>query len=109
MTNNPGGQAPLSESDVVRPLRLCDEDGWVWGAPDLLRWTGPGGEATDARARKAAGHLADAGTDVRYLRAIFVPEDELCLYLLDAVSIEAACDLIRRAGISPNRIVEAAS
>ena len=63
----------------------------------------------EARARQAAGHLADAGTDVQYLRAIFVPEDELCLHLLDAVSIEAAYDLIRRAGISPDRIVEAAS
>ena len=62
----------------------------------------------EERARCAADHLAQAGTDVRYVRAIFVPEDELCLHLLDAASVEAAHDLIRQAGISPDRIVEAA-
>ena len=61
----------------------------------------------EARARRAADHLAKAGTDVRFVRAIFVPEDELCMYLLDAASVEAASDLARGAGISPDRIVEA--
>ena len=61
----------------------------------------------EARAKRAADHLAKAGTDVHYVRAIFVPEDELCLHLLDAASVEAADDLVRRAGISPDRIVEA--
>lgn len=59
----------------------------------------------EQRAREAANGLPD----VHYVRAIFVPEDELCLYLLDAASIEDANDLVRRAGISPDRIVEAAS
>jgi hypothetical protein len=62
----------------------------------------------EACARRAADQLAEAGTDVQYLRAIFVPEDELCLHLLDAASVEAANDLIQQAGISPDRIVEAA-
>ena len=62
----------------------------------------------EARARSAASYLAATGADIHYLRAIFVPEDELCLHLLDAVSVDAAYDLIRRAGISPDRIVEAA-
>jgi hypothetical protein len=61
----------------------------------------------EARARRAADELAQAGTDVLYVRAIYVPEDELCLHLLDAASLEAATDLIERAGISPDRIVEA--
>ena len=61
----------------------------------------------EARAKRAADHLAEAGADVRYVRAIFVPEDEHCLHLLDAASFEAASDLVRRAGISPDRIVEA--
>jgi hypothetical protein len=61
----------------------------------------------EARARRAADDLAEAGADIQYVRAIFVPEDELCLHLLDATSIEAASDLVRRAGISPERIVEA--
>ena len=62
----------------------------------------------EARARRTAEHLARAGTDVQYVRAIFVPEDELCLHLVDAASVEVASDLVRRAGISPDRIVEAA-
>jgi uncharacterized protein DUF4242 len=62
----------------------------------------------EARAQLAAKELAKAGTDVQYVRAIFVPEDELCLHLVDAASPEAANDLARRAGISPDRIVEAA-
>jgi hypothetical protein len=61
----------------------------------------------EARARRAADHLAKAGVEVQYVRTIFVPEDELCLHLLDAASAEAATDLARRAGISPDRIVEA--
>jgi hypothetical protein len=56
----------------------------------------------ETRARRAADGLADA----RYVRAIFVPEDEMCLHLVDATSLESANDLVRRAGISPDRIVE---
>ena len=62
----------------------------------------------EARARRAADDLAEGGTDVRYVHAIFVAEDELCLHLLDAATVEDANALIQRAGISPDRIVEAA-
>jgi Protein of unknown function (DUF4242) len=62
----------------------------------------------EERARRAADQLAAAGAEVEYVRTIFVPEDELCLHLLDAASIDAANELIQRAGISPDRIVEAA-
>jgi hypothetical protein len=46
-------------------------------------------------ARHAADDLTAAGTDVRYVRAIFVPEDEMCLHLVDAASAEVADDLVR--------------
>jgi hypothetical protein len=36
------------------------------------------------------------------------PEDELRLHLVDAAPIEVADALIRRAGLSPDRILEAA-
>jgi hypothetical protein len=58
----------------------------------------------EARARRAANGVAG----VEYVRAIFVPEDEICLHLVDAASLAAADDVFRRAGISPDRIVEAA-
>ena len=61
----------------------------------------------EARARCAADHLAKTGSDVHYVRAIYIPEDELCLHLVDATSLEAANQLVRQAGISPDRIVEA--
>jgi hypothetical protein len=64
-------------------------------------------EAVEARAKRAADHLAEAGADVQYVSAIFVPRDELCLHLIDAASVAVANELVRRAGISPVRIVEA--
>ena len=60
----------------------------------------------EARARLVANQLARAGTGVEYVRAIHVPEDELCLHLVDAATVEAADDLVRQAGIAPVRIVE---
>ena len=61
----------------------------------------------EARARRAADNLAKTGTEVHYVRAIYVPEDEICLHLLEAPTVEAAHDLIRQAGISADRIAKA--
>lgn len=60
----------------------------------------------EARARLAAAEVSQAGTAVRYVHAIFVPEDELCLHQFEGAS-SAVCEAVRRAGISPQRIVEA--
>ena len=57
--------------------------------------------AIEARARSAAH-----GTAVRYRRAIFVPADEVCFHLLDGPSADAVGDVVQRAGISPQRILE---
>jgi hypothetical protein len=59
------------------------------------------------RARSAAEEASRAGTPVRYLRSIFVPQDEMCFHLLEAGSAEAVREVIGRAGFSPDRIVEA--
>jgi hypothetical protein len=60
-----------------------------------------------ARARTAADELAREGTLVRYIRSVFVPEDETCFYLYEAASAadvrEAAC----RASIAFDRVSEA--
>jgi hypothetical protein len=69
------------------------------GKPDL--------EGAVARVRAAAQELTREGAPVRYLRTIFVPEDETCFFLYDAASAEAAGEATRRAGLSFDRVVEA--
>lgn len=60
-----------------------------------------------ARARGAADELAQAGTPVRYLGAIFIPGDETCFHLYEAPSAGAARTASMRAGIKFERIVDA--
>jgi hypothetical protein len=55
----------------------------------------------EARARHAA-----SGTSVRYVRSIFVRNDEICFHLIDAPSAADVADVIRSAGIEAQRIVE---
>jgi hypothetical protein len=64
--------------------------------------------AVEARAQRAADQLALTGTDVHYVSAIFVPEDEMCLLVYEAASPEHAREASRRAGIECERVVEAA-
>jgi hypothetical protein len=62
-----------------------------------------------ARVRRAAERLTAEGVPVRHVRSSFLPADELFLHLLVAPSVEAAGELTKRAGIAPDRIVEAVS
>jgi Nickel responsive protein SCO4226-like len=59
------------------------------------------------RARTAAEELTEEGTPVRYVRAIFVPEDETCFFLYEAGSVEAVREAARRAGLGSERVTEA--
>ncbi len=61
------------------------------------------------RAREAALELTAEGTAVRYLRTVFVPEDEVCFYLYEAESAEAVGRACRRAGLPVERVLEAVS
>ena len=44
---------------------------------------------------------------VRHLRATFVPEDETCFHVVEAPSLEAVREALKRAAITYERIVEA--
>jgi hypothetical protein len=55
----------------------------------------------EASARRAA-----SGTSVRYVRSIFVPDDEICFHLLQATSADSVEAVIRAAGIDHQRIME---
>jgi len=61
-----------------------------------------------ARAREAAEELNRRGTEIRYLRSIFVPDDETCFHLYRAASIEAVREAESLAGLRFERISEAA-
>jgi Nickel responsive protein SCO4226-like len=64
-------------------------------------------QAVPARARAAAAELRMAGTPVRFLRSIFVPEDDACLLLFEAPSPEAAGEAGRRADVVVERVTPA--
>jgi hypothetical protein len=59
------------------------------------------------RARAAAKELTAEGTAVRYLRSIFVPQDETYFLLYEAESAGAVAEASARAGIAVERIVDA--
>ena len=72
----------------------------------------PRSRAREARAagrdaRIAAEELAREGTQVRYVRTTFLPDDETCFHIFEAVSEKAVGEACRRAGIGSGRIVPA--
>ena len=70
--------------------------------------TDPDAVGRDAeRARAASAELTREGTPVRFLRSIFVPEDETCFFLFEADSADAVREAQRRAAIPAGRIGEA--
>ncbi len=64
--------------------------------------------STSQRARRAAVELTSDGTQVRFLRSIFVPADETCLLLYEAESLEAVSVAARRAGLAYDHLAETA-
>jgi hypothetical protein len=65
--------------------------------------------ARELRARSTAGELTLAGTRVRFVRSIHVPEDEICFFVFDANSARDAALAAQHAGLDAFRVVEAVS
>jgi hypothetical protein len=63
--------------------------------------------AAGRRARAAAEKLSREGTPVRYVRTTFLPDDETCFHLFEAVSADAVEELTRRADLGRARVVPA--
>jgi hypothetical protein len=68
-----------------------------------------GVESRVERAERAAAELTAAGTPVRFVRSIFVPTDETCLFLFEAVSIDAVREAAHLAGLPFDHVAETAS
>ena len=70
---------------------------------------GRGAEALsvlETRARAAAADLSRSGSRTRYVRTMFLPEDEICLHVFEAPSREAVLEAARTAGLTDARITE---
>jgi|ERR687897_711907 hypothetical protein len=60
-----------------------------------------------ARARDSAELLNAQGTPVRFLRSIFVPEQDSCFFLYEAASVEVVGEAGRRAAVAMGRVESA--
>jgi hypothetical protein len=58
------------------------------------------------RAVLASKEMRHEGTFVRYLRSIFIPQDETCFHIFEAGSEQDARNAAARAGIQPERVLE---
>jgi hypothetical protein len=63
-------------------------------------------ESAERQACRAAEELTRGGTAVRYVRAIFVPDDETCFLLYQAASAEAVRKAMELAALPVDRIAE---
>jgi hypothetical protein len=59
------------------------------------------------RVHRATAAMRRDGIEVRYLRPIFVPVDEMCFHLFEGPSPEAVGEASKRAELVYERIVEA--
>ncbi len=66
-------------------------------------------ESASERARAAAEELTKEGTAVRYVRALFLPEEETCFYFYEAASADQVREAARRAVLPYHSVLEAFS
>jgi muconolactone delta-isomerase len=59
-----------------------------------------------ARAREVAEDMQREGVPVRFLRSIFLPEDDACFFLFEAPTREAVREAVTRAGLRPRHVQE---
>lgn len=64
-------------------------------------------ESAAEHARLAAEESTREGTPVRYVRSIFVPEDETCFFLYEAAKADDVIEAARRASLRFERVTEA--
>jgi hypothetical protein len=60
-----------------------------------------------ARARRASDQMRREGEQVRFLRSIFVPEEDTCFFLYEGPSAQSVKAAATRAGLGVLRVDEA--
>jgi len=63
--------------------------------------------ADTAREREAMAHASSDVAGVKYLRSMYLREDELCFSFVEAPSVDAVREAYERAGLPFERITEA--
>ena len=71
------------------------------------RTSGAEVKAAAERASAAAAAVTAAGRRVRHVRSMFLRADETCFHLFEADAAEPVAEVVERAGIECERIVEA--
>ncbi|TMF39447.1 MAG: DUF4242 domain-containing protein [Chloroflexi bacterium] len=66
-------------------------------------------DRTVARTIAAVAEMAASGKPIRYLRSIFIPDDETRLILFEATPAEVVVATARQAGLDPDRVAQADS
>jgi hypothetical protein len=61
-------------------------------------------DRTVARIEATLADMRPPNRPVRYLRAIFVPDDETCLLVFEAASIDLVRAVAERAGLAADRV-----
>ena len=68
-----------------------------------------GARRAGGAARHAAEQLAREGTDVELVRSIFVPEDETCIFIYEADSLDSVRMAAERGALAFEHIAQAAT
>jgi hypothetical protein len=63
-------------------------------------------DAAKERVRAATTRVSRSDRDIRYVRAMYVPEDETCFYVFRASSAEVVAHVSGLAGLRDARVVE---
>ena len=101
------GPRSWARSAVVYAVRLKGQPVRAFRVELHLPAAGPGALAVAGeRARRAVEEIASEGVRVRWIRSVYVAEEDACFFVFEAPSPDAVGEASRRAAVEYERIVE---